>query len=217
MYILLTAATPFEVQPVTDFLQQQQFTVRGHQIALLVAGIGSTATTYQLTKSIYNKRPDYLIQAGIGGSFAEPYAPGSVVFTEQEIMGDLGVEESGAFKDLFDMGLQQPDQAPATSKWLVNPHTADWKSYGLPFVKGVTVNEITTRPLRIEQLQQKYAVSVESMEGAAFHYVALQEGIPFIQIRSISNYVGERDKGKWRMKEAITVLNDRLIDMISKI
>jgi futalosine hydrolase len=48
------------------------------------------------------------------------------------------------------------------------------------------------------------------MEGAAFHYVCLMKQIPFIQIRSISNKVGERDKRKWKMKHAIERLKEEL-------
>jgi futalosine hydrolase len=33
------------------------------------------------------------------------------------------------------------------------------------------------------------------MEGAALHFVCLQEDISFIQLRAISNFVGERDSG----------------------
>lgn len=58
---------------------------------------------------------------------------------------------------------------------------------------------------------------VESMEGAAFHYVCLQQQIPFIQLRSISNEIGERDKSKWEMKKAITQLNEKLIDLLNSI
>jgi futalosine hydrolase len=216
MYILLTAATPFEIQPVTEFLQRHDFTAGGHYYGLLITGIGSMATTYRLMKSIQQKRPAYLIQAGIGGSFSEKLSPGSLAFVKEEISGDLGVEENGVFMDLYDMGLQPAGVNPASTKQLANPYTDDWKHCGLPFEKGVTINEITTRPSRIEQLQQKYGVAVESMEGLAFHYVALEEGIPFIQLRSISNYVGERDKGKWKMKEAIAALNDQLITIIGK-
>jgi futalosine hydrolase len=48
------------------------------------------------------------------------------------------------------------------------------------------------------------------MEGAALHYTCLMENIPFIQLRAVSNFVGERDKNKWKMKEAIAVLNEKL-------
>ena len=213
MHILLIAATTFEIQAVTNFLQHQEQPLPGHTVSILVTGIGSMATTYHLTQSIREKRPDYVLQAGIGGSFSRHFPPGRVVLIEKEMIGDLGVEEDGVFKDLFEMGLQQDGEHASTSKWLINPHTVNWESQGLALVNGVTVNEITTRASRIEQLQQNYAVTVESMEGAAFHYVCLQEGIPFLQIRSISNYVGERDKKAWKMKEAITALNDQLINI----
>lgn len=57
----------------------------------------------------------------------------------------------------------------------------------------------------------KFQPVIESMEGAALHYVCLMEKIPFLQIRSISNHIGERDKRKWNMKEAILRLNQEII------
>jgi futalosine hydrolase len=48
------------------------------------------------------------------------------------------------------------------------------------------------------------------MEGAAFHYACLQMNTSFLQLRGISNVVGERDKNKWKMKEAIGNLNNEL-------
>jgi futalosine hydrolase len=53
------------------------------------------------------------------------------------------------------------------------------------------------------------------MEGAAFHFVCLQQKIPFIQIRSISNSVGERDKTKWVIKDAVNNLNSELVKLIN--
>jgi futalosine hydrolase len=41
------------------------------------------------------------------------------------------------------------------------------------------------------------------MEGAAFHYIGIMKSIPFIQIRGISNFVGERNKKNWKIDEAI--------------
>lgn len=213
MHILLTAATAFEIQPVIDFLQQHGNVVQGHTTAVLITGVGMMHTTYQLTSHLQQKRPALMLQAGIGGSFSPSLTPGKVVLVEREITGDLGVEEDQVFKDMVDMGFLGADQPPYTNKWLINPDTHRWKATGLPFVSATTINEITTKAERIAQLQQKYAVAVESMEGAAFHYVALQEQIPFLQVRAISNYVGERDKTKWKIKEAITALNEQLINI----
>ena len=55
------------------------------------------------------------------------------------------------------------------------------------------------------------------MEGAALHFVCLQQKISFIQIRSVSNYVGERNKSSWKMEEAINQLNKTLITFLQQL
>ena len=60
-----------------------------------------------------------------------------------------------------------------------------------------------------------FAPVTESMEGAALHYVCLMENVPFLQIRSISNYIGERNKKKWDMMESINNLNNSLVKIIN--
>ena len=216
MYILLVAATKLEIQPVIQFLHEQNYICNDHEIDILITGVGGINTTYLLTYNINNTRPDYMIQAGVCGSFSTDYAPGDLVFVSEEVSGDLGVEENEQFNDVFDMGLQETTTGPYTGKSLINPYCDDWNEYELPFVKGVTINEITTQPDRIEQLKKKYFAEIETMEGAAFHYTALMERIPFIQLRAVSNYVGERDKGKWKMQEAIAELNWQLIEIFKQ-
>ncbi|WP_276484977.1 futalosine hydrolase [Paraflavitalea pollutisoli] len=214
MHILLTAATTFEIQPVTDYLKQPDQQGRSHTFHTCITGIGMMATTWQLAQSIRQQRPDYIIQAGIAGSFSPHFPPGRVVIVEREIVGDLGVEENGRFKDIFEMGLQREGNDPAAAQWLINPTASNWEGQGLALVRGVTINEISTRPARIEHFQQNLSATVETMEGAALHYVGLQEDIPFVQLRSISNFVGIRDKQQWKMKEAITALNEQLINIL---
>ncbi|HNJ95959.1 MAG TPA: futalosine hydrolase, partial [Ferruginibacter sp.] len=78
------------------------------------------------------------------------------------------------------------------------------------------VNTITDSPLQQQQLVEHFQPDIESMEGAALHYVCLQEKVPFIQLRAISNYVGERDKSKWKMQEAITNLHNELLKLLNQ-
>jgi futalosine hydrolase len=42
------------------------------------------------------------------------------------------------------------------------------------------------------------------------------ENVPFIQLRSISNYIGERNKKKWDMMDSINNLNKELIKLVEK-
>ena len=204
MSLLLCAATRFEIQPIVDFIRREN--IPG--VEVLITGIGLTAATYSLTKAVAFQRPGFLLQAGIGGCLDASRELGSVVSVRKEFIGDLGVEEGGRFKSLFDLQLLDAGTPPWTGSALPNTAEALARA-GLPVVDGVTVNEISTHPARIEACRQKGAV-VESMEGAALHYVGLMEKIPFLQIRSLSNFAGERDKSKWAMRASIDHLNQEL-------
>ena len=67
----------------------------------------------------------------------------------------------------------------------------------------------------IEKFRAVYPdAQVESMEGAAFFYACLQQQIPFLEVRSISNYVEKRDRSKWDISGAVNALNFTLIGMV---
>ena len=219
MKIALVAATWHEIAPLQDYLSERLYLKNHHQFSLWVTGVGLVNTTYNLSKKIALEKPDLAIQAGIAGSF-QPliHSPGNVVVVKEEIMGDLGVQEKNeTWTDIFDLKLADPNLFPFKSKRLVNPHNQLMQKLNLPLVTGVSVNEISTNPKRIHQLIDHYAPAIESMEGAAFHYVCLDEGIPFIQLRSISNRIGERDKSQWQLHKAIENLQNTLITLINKL
>jgi futalosine hydrolase len=203
MRILLAAATPFEIKTTLDGLSTDNVT---H----VITGIGLLAAAWSLQTAIRKANPELVIQAGIGGCFDNSLPLGTTVLIGEESIADLGVEEHGQFKTLFDMKLLDAGDPPYTYSRLVNPYIGKLLLPGFPVCTGVSVNEVTTRPERISYLIQHYRPVVESMEGAALHYVCLQEGIPFLQIRSLSNYIGERDKRLWQMGTAIGSLNTAL-------
>ncbi|HEU4472943.1 MAG TPA: futalosine hydrolase [Flavisolibacter sp.] len=210
MSLLVCAATDFEILPTLDMLRQQQ----PAGVDVLITGIGLTAATYSLTRSILQARPSLILQAGIAGSL-DPLLPlGKVVAVRAETIGDLGVQEDGSFRSLSGLGLLHPNDPPWQEGKLFNPFV-EAAGTGLHPVDAVSVNEISTNSERIE-IYRALGASVESMEGAALHYVALKENLRFLQIRSISNYAGERDKKKWAMAEAITSLNTALQELILK-
>lgn len=213
MNILIVAATEREIDTTRRYLAEKIYQRKDCSIQILITGVGLVNTTYRLTRYFAVEKPDLVIQAGIGGSFHPFYPPGTVTVVKEEIFGDAGAEENNEFKDLFDLRLEE-DEFPFSNQLLLNPHEIWLAKTKLQKVRAISVNEITTRHDRIVQLTEKYSVIVESMEGAAFHYVCLQEGIPFIQFRSISNYAGERDKFKWKMKDAVNNLNEHLLQYI---
>jgi len=210
MYILLTAATENEIKTTSEWLSSVKGSVNSHEIEILITGVGSTAAAYALTRQLLWRSPEMVIQAGIGGSFNSDYPPESVAFISEEVFADLGTFHDGGFTDIFDLGLAGINDHPFTNRMLVNPHRDGWVKYGLPFVRGATINCISSTEDQVEWIRNKYNPVIESMEGAALHYTCLMEHIPFIQLRSVSNFSGERDKNKWKLKESIAMLNEKL-------
>ena len=210
MYILLVAATWFEIEPTILLLKKTQNKVNNHAIEVLITGVGQVNTTYLLTLNLFNKKPGLVIQAGIAGTFNKQLSLGQTVLIKQDTFGDAGMEEKRNFTTLFDAGFAGKNDSPFSDGWLINDTTNLFDTLSLNAVKGITINKISDSLFQRQQLIQYFAPATESMEGAAFHYVCLQQKVPFIQIRSISNAVGERDKSKWAMKDSIMNLNIEL-------
>lgn len=212
MHIVITAATAGEIAPLVNTTGSRyaspadnDFTVQFHQ-----GGVGMLATAFSISQLLQEQQPQLVIQAGIAGCFDASLPLGTVLAVHTEYLGDTGVEENGQWRDLFDLQLTRPDEAPFAAGGLPNPWLNQYNLLQLPTAASVTVNTITTRPERNAQLRQKYNPVIEGMEGAALHYACLRTNTPFIQIRSTSNYIGERDKTQWKMKDAILNLNNTL-------
>ena len=158
-----------------------------------------------------------MIQAGVGGCFNKTFPLGSVVLIQEDAIADLGVVENGQFKSSFDLGLESADRFPFKKGGLKNPHSSLLKKSRLQKVRAITVNQVTTNNEMNNLMKEKFDPVIESLEGAAFHYVGIMEKIPFLQLRAISNYIGERDKKKWELQEAISNLNNELIQLFESL
>ncbi|MFN5422302.1 MAG: futalosine hydrolase [bacterium] len=213
MNLLIAAATDKELEAVKRHCIANNSTT----IRLLTTGVGSVASCFTFTDEIAKQSPDLIIQIGIAGSFSNDLSIGSAVAVSHEIIADMGVIEADGYKNIFQLGLAQPDIFPYSNGALVNTHHELFRMTGMKMVIGVTVNEITTQPEKISLFSNEYGAEVESMEGAALHYVGIMKKIPFIQIRGISNSVGERDKSKWKINEAIASASDACIELINNL
>ena len=210
--ILVVAATAKEINPFIELIRTGRLT---GNVDILISGIGLAASSYHLAKQLALKKYDLVIQAGVAGSFDLRISPGTVVAVKQDTIADQSVVELQKLKTLFDLKLVPQDQYPYKKGWLINPNKDLLKKIKLKTVKGISVNQITTSKQMIQFYRDLFGPVTESMEGAALHYVCLMENIPFVQIRSISNYIGERNKQKWDMNDSIINLNDSLMRIIN--
>ena len=176
---------------------------------MLVTGVDVTATAFHLGWILSREKPDWVINAGIAGAFSPQWPLGTVVQVVQERFGDLGVEEAdGHFIDVEEMGLWPYAE-------MSNPHPP-LPSLGV--CKGLTVHKVHGSTASIQKIRLKYPdTDVESMEGAAFFYACLAAGVPFVEIRSISNLVEPRNREAWDLPLAINQLNKVLIQILETI
>ncbi|HEY1113139.1 MAG TPA: futalosine hydrolase [Chitinophagaceae bacterium] len=214
MRILLCAATELELRPTLAYLEEKNL----HQeVEVLITGVGLVASTYSLAKRLAKNHPGLVIQTGVAGALNEELILGQVVVVGSEIIGDEGVAESGTFHSLFALKLADAGKSPYRNGKLLNNHLPKWAPAGLPVVHGVSVNQISTNGEQIDYYRDHLGADIETMEGAALHYVAGAEGVPFLQLRAISNYVGERNKSKWVLREAIEHVNRETQNILTKL
>jgi futalosine hydrolase len=216
MNLLIVAATDGEIAPFTTHLENAVVasSVSG---GILISGVGMMATTYNLTKHLQTNRYDLVLQVGVGGSFSKDIPLGDVVFVTTDRYGDLGAEDHNSYIDIFDMGLIGENEHPHIGGRLITPLLPIHDKIVLPHASGLTINTVSGNADTIKKRYDQYLCDVESMEGAALHYVCLKEGVPFAQVRAISNYVTPRDKSQWKMKEAIINLNKWLIHFVDSL
>jgi len=228
MKILLAAATPFEIAPVVEYLKEKADKIeQGHYhfphiiISPFVHGVGAGIAAAQLSRMLALGKHKLLIQAGVAGAYDRNLQLGDVVQVIKDTFIDLGVEENDlnltagqdGFTSAFELGLIPPDEYPFEKGWI--PIEKGPLPEFLPKVTGGTVNCVHGTAESIKNTLKKYPeLQIETMEGAAGAYTAKIFQIPFLQIRSISNYVEPRNRAGWKIELAIEKLNEVLKEMV---
>lgn len=221
MHLLITAATAFEIAPLEHWLQIHclrtgnfRYQLGAADIDLLISGVGVPLSAYSFGKVLATHTYDLAIQAGIAGALDRSLEIGEVVQVISESFGDLGVEEAdGSFTAAIDLGLIDANQPPFTHGKLESPAVAGSPAF-LRQVTGATVSRVHGYEPSIAAFRKRSDAQVESMEGACFAYACLLEQLPFLQIRSISNYVEARNREAWNIPMAIANLNEVLQSMV---
>jgi futalosine hydrolase len=78
----------------------------------------------------------------------------------------------------------------------------------------VTLSTVTGTNERAEELKRRYHPVCENMEGAAAAHICRIYGIPFLDVRGISNVVEKRDKRRWDLRGAATACQRAVVDIV---
>lgn len=185
-----------------------------HQVDILITGVGIASTAFQLGKVLPESGYDFVFNIGIAGSFNKKLLLGEVVNVTTDILSEMGSENGDAFLKFSELQMSRETLSRSAYSVENNSGTGIHAVTKLPRVKGITVNTVHGENYSIKKACELFSPDVETMEGAAFLYACMQEKIKCEQIRSISNYVEERNLENWQIKPAIKNLNDFLISLI---
>ncbi|MBL4658330.1 MAG: futalosine hydrolase [Flavobacteriales bacterium] len=213
MNILIAVATKEEVKLLMAELESLDngYVVNEHNVHVLVTGVGMVATTYHLT-TIFSSDTSYdlILNIGIAGSFTNDLDLGTVTQVTTDQIADFGAEDGKNFISAADLGFIDEEDAVLHNVSDFGNEVID----SLVQVDGMTVNSVHGDEDSIAKVKASSNVQVETMEGAAFFYVCKKEMQACAQIRSISNYVEKRDKGKWELELAFKNLATVTLDIL---
>ena len=213
MKILIITATEQEM----IFFRTKERSYEGLEFIHAITGVGILSTINRLLLELNQHKPDLVIQLGIAGTFHDEGWIGTAKVVKSESHPEMGVWEDSIYRDVFEMGLIQENTFPYQQKKLINPHEHLLSACMVPEVSAISVNRITTNESDIALYKNKYMADIESMEGAAMHYLCIFHAVPFVQIRGISNLIGDRNKFNWKIKASMDAAAESCHHLLSSL
>lgn len=195
--VAILSATELEQKPLRDRLGDS---FAGRDLSWHIGGMGAGATAAATLRLVRDLRPGIVIQAGIAGALPRKrLAVGDTVLVGSDYQADLGAwrPETGNF---------EPFSALSEAGTTVCP-------YAEPFRKHFRIVGARSANSACSPLPLRGGEALESMEGAAFFSVCRAEKVPFLQLRSVSNLVGD-PRGEWRIPEALEALSEALARLL---
>lgn len=148
--------------------------------ATLCCGVGPVEAAARTADALATRRPAAVVHVGIAGG--RGLAPLSLVIGAQARYDDLGGPSPWA-----------PHRLDADGRLVAAAQRA------LP---QAVVREIATSA----RVSGTHDADVEAMEGYAVLRAAQLAGVPAVEVRAISNAIGEADRTQWRFDEAFAAI-----------
>lgn len=181
--------------------EQDAIAVTGASADLVIGGVGPAAAAAAASRALGAKRYDLVVCAGIGGGFA-PLRLGELAVAAAIVFADLGAETPDGFTPVSELGFGE-ERYPVAPKLAVE--LADRTGGHLGSI--LTVATVTGTAARATDLARRFPDAVaEGMEGAGVAAAATAHGVPYAEVRAISNPVGPRDRDAWQVPLALECL-----------
>nr|WP_230417063.1 futalosine hydrolase [Micromonospora tarapacensis] len=205
--MLVVTAVPAEAEAIQAGLADPTVAVVPVGVGPAVAG---AATARLLALAEAAGRPYRgVVSAGVAGGFRGRVAVGGTVLGTRAIAADLGAESPDGFIPVDELGMP-PELLGGGTAVAADPGLLAVLRAALPTaVVGpvLTVSTVTGAAASTDALSRRHPDAVaEAMEGYGVAVAANHAGVPFAELRTISNPIGPRDRDAWRMRDALTAL-----------
>lgn len=211
--LAILSATPFEIEPLVGTSQGGRGTwpvicegaVGGFPALFAVSGVGKANAAAAVATLASGHGATVVLQVGVAGAYpGSSISLGDAVLAGSETDLDLGVGRHPNWQGVGAMGIPGEDvdnMIPLGGAAL----DAAASGTGLAPLKFATSDSVTADTEHATYVRDRFGVAVESMEGAGAARAALALDVAFVEVRGVSNVVGERDRSAWRLTEAIAV------------
>lgn len=189
--IALFFATPFECRLIAKRIENKEFLrikntefltgrLFGYEILLCISGVGKINSTISSMITLEKFPIEKALISGIAGAYpSSGLKIGEIALATREIEVDHGLLID--FDRFISMDFVEVE--------LTVPHSLDGLKRGI----FLTVSSCTGNLKRAKFLESKFGGICENMEGAAIAKVCSLYDVPVFEIRSISNYVEDRE------------------------
>lgn len=219
----MKAALGFADAPVVEQGEAVEFEYGGYQLLLTVTGVGMVNAAMAAGRQLGRPGVTGVLNLGIAGAYLLNEFPlGSSAYAWRETWPEYGLLQENGSVDPKAIGFAQ-GQVGGKAVWdrinLTPVNDAETMNLSLPEgcarASSVSVNSVTGSPLRAGWLKMACSADIENMEGFALAFATMQKGLPFLEVRTISNMVGSREAEDWDLKAALGALEDAARQLFS--
>jgi futalosine hydrolase len=170
-------------------------------LTVLAGGVGPARAAAAAGTALALEPADLVVSAGVGGGFASRARIGDLVLADRVVHADLGAGSPDGFLSVDRLGF-------GTAEVALDAELVARAARAVGAVVGpiLTVSTVTGTAERAAELATAHRPAAEGMEGAGVLAAAQAHGVPFLELRAVSNPVGPRDRAGWDLPGALARL-----------
>jgi futalosine hydrolase len=205
--------------------EYQRGTLGAHSVAIATCGIGMANAAAVSALLLEHLKPEALVMCGCAGAYPPGgLNPGDLALAEGEIYADTGAVTPEGFLSMRALNLplfsckdtHLYNRFPASEH--LKTHAAQIltlfaQQNSCAFAAGdfATVAACSGTDRRAEALHCATHAICENMEGAAVAHMCTMFGVPFLEIRAVSNMAENRDIRSWILDKAMQRAQEALL------